>query len=205
MRTRSAAAPAHKHFQLLTENTDLIAWATDVAGECCYLSPEWFTFTGAAKDHGLGLTWISLIHPKDVARVRRSFFQAYENRSAYSSLFRLARAGDNYSTVWAVALPKFNDDDEFQGFQGTVCIVEEHQADTFEDELEGQQPLRRRLTDRECEILRLISEGSTSESVAAVLGITGRTVDTHISNAGAKLGAFNRVHAVALAMKFKLI
>lgn len=165
MEIRSTQTPAHKNFQLLTQYTDLIARATDVNGECCYLSPEWFTFIRAEKDHGLGLTWISLIYPNDVARVRRSFFQAYESRGAYSSLFRLARAGGCYSTVWAVALPKFNDNDECQGFQGTVCVLEDNQANLFEDQSEVQQPLRRRLTNRECEILRLISEGSTSETL----------------------------------------
>lgn len=44
------------------------------------------------------------------------------------------------------------------------------------------------LTDRELEIFRCIGQGMTSKSVAAHLGISAFTVDTHRRNIGAKLG-----------------
>jgi DNA-binding NarL/FixJ family response regulator len=52
-----------------------------------------------------------------------------------------------------------------------------------------------RLTSREIEILRLISEGLTDRQAAAALQLSVRTVETHVSNLLHKLGARNRAEA----------
>ena len=43
------------------------------------------------------------------------------------------------------------------------------------------------LTHREGEVLRLMSEGSSNEAIARRLGVSARTVETHINNIFAKL------------------
>jgi len=196
-----------QHFRAVTQTSDLIAWATDVTGQCYYVSPEWFNFTGAEEGQGMGLTWLSLIHPDDAGKVRRSFFHCHDTQTAYGAAFRLARADGDYSLVWAVGLPKFNEANEFEGFFGTVCPVQEFREELEREAQQQQQKVEVKpgLTEREREILRLISFGNTSDTVASMLGITARTVDTHIGNAGSKLGAFNRVHAVAIALRQSLI
>ncbi len=55
-----------------------------------------------------------------------------------------------------------------------------------------------RLTSRELEILRLISEGLTDRETADALRISVRTVETHVSNLLHKLGAKNRAEAARL-------
>ncbi|KQT47244.1 MULTISPECIES: PAS domain-containing protein [unclassified Devosia] len=189
-----------QRFRAVTETTNLIAWATDLNGECFYLSPEWFHFTGADADQGIGLSWLSLVHPDDAGKVRRSFLHAHDTQTAYGAAFRLARADGDYSSVWAVGLPKFGENDQFEGFYGTVCPIQDYQEEEPREE-EPQPRGKYAITEREREILRLISFGNTSDTVASMLGITSRTVDTHIANAGAKLGTFNRVHAVATALR----
>lgn len=54
------------------------------------------------------------------------------------------------------------------------------------------------LTDREIDILRLLSEGKTSNDIANLLQITKRTIDFHINNAVTKLGVENRTAATTL-------
>ncbi len=193
-----------RQFRAVTEPTNLIAWATDTSGQCFYLSPEWFNFTGARNEQGLGLTWISLVHPDDMVKVRQEFRRAHESRTAFGIPFRLARAEGDYSSVWGVGLPKFSDIGHFEGFYGAVCLVEEQNAESDRN-ADDQAETKRLVTEREREILHLISYGNTSETVASMLGITTRTVDTHIGNACAKLGAFNRVHAVAIALRQDLL
>lgn len=60
------------------------------------------------------------------------------------------------------------------------------------------------LTDREREVLRLISEGFSNKQIARALSITIRTVKTHVASILAKLGAENRAHAIALALQEKV-
>ena len=66
-------------------------------------------------------------------------------------------------------------------------------------QLEGWQPTRGsdgRLTPREAEILTLVSRGHSGLEVAARLGLSTHTVNTHLRNCHAKLSARNRLQAV---------
>lgn len=53
------------------------------------------------------------------------------------------------------------------------------------------------LTGREVEILSLVAQGLTAESIASRLGISGRTVNFHKQNLRARLGVSTTVEAVA--------
>ena len=61
------------------------------------------------------------------------------------------------------------------------------------------------LTRREREILTLASGGMTTDQIAAQIGISRATVHTYVTRAISKLGAVNRMHAVAVAVSLGLI
>lgn len=61
------------------------------------------------------------------------------------------------------------------------------------------------LTARETEVLQLIGHGSTTEEVAAELGISVSTVASHKERIFAKLDANNQAHAVARAIDMGLL
>jgi LuxR family transcriptional regulator, quorum-sensing system regulator BjaR1 len=61
------------------------------------------------------------------------------------------------------------------------------------------------LTGREREVLSLLAQGLQLEEIAERLGIGTETVRTHVRKAGERLGAANRTHAVAIAIRQKLI
>lgn len=58
---------------------------------------------------------------------------------------------------------------------------------------------------REREVLGLLARGSTDSEIAKMLGLSSATVQTHVRNAKAKLGAKTRAQAVALALGQGLI
>ncbi|MGA2894197.1 MAG: helix-turn-helix transcriptional regulator [Xanthobacteraceae bacterium] len=63
------------------------------------------------------------------------------------------------------------------------------------------------LTAREIEVLRWAANGKSAWEIGEILHIAKRTVDAHAQTAAGKLGAANRTHAVALALRdgiFKL-
>ncbi|WP_406291603.1 LuxR C-terminal-related transcriptional regulator [Embleya sp. NBC_00896] len=77
-------------------------------------------------------------------------------------------------------------------------------ADRLGTALDPARPARRaphpdRLTDREVEVLRLITDGLNNAGIAAALSIGEATVKTHINNAFAKINARNRADAVRYA------
>jgi NarL family two-component system response regulator LiaR len=68
---------------------------------------------------------------------------------------------------------------------------------------EGERTLRR-LTPRENEILRALAAGETTSQVAAHLGISALTVQSHVKNILAKLGVHSKIEAVTFAWRHGL-
>lgn len=66
-------------------------------------------------------------------------------------------------------------------------------------------PLDIELNQREIEALVWSARGKTSAEIATLMNITKRTVDFHIDNARAKLGASTRIEAVVRAVSGGLI
>lgn len=64
---------------------------------------------------------------------------------------------------------------------------------------------RGKLTRRQREILQLLADGESTTFAARQLDLSEETVKTHTKNALARLGAKNRTHAVAIALRECLI
>jgi DNA-binding NarL/FixJ family response regulator len=64
---------------------------------------------------------------------------------------------------------------------------------------------RGKLTRRQREILQLVADGRSTTFAARELGLSEETVKTHTRNALSRLGAKNRTHAVAIALRESLI
>ncbi len=65
-------------------------------------------------------------------------------------------------------------------------------------------PGAQELTEREREVLAALRAGYSNARIGTRLGISVRTVKTHVSNILAKLGAESRTHAAALARDLEL-
>jgi DNA-binding CsgD family transcriptional regulator len=75
-----------------------------------------------------------------------------------------------------------------------------HEQPVFRDPGHGRMP-----TSRERQVLALLASGSTDTEAAELLALSPATVQTHVRNAKAKLGARTRAQAVALALHRGLI
>ena len=61
------------------------------------------------------------------------------------------------------------------------------------------------LTPREADVLRLVARGNANKAIGARLSLTEETIKSHIRSILAKLGANDRTHAVAIALKRGII
>lgn len=73
------------------------------------------------------------------------------------------------------------------------------------DKPDRAKPQVERLSERELEVLRLVSAGLSNREIAAKLYLSPGTIKTHIHNICGKLGASNRTQAVTLARDLELI
>ena len=69
----------------------------------------------------------------------------------------------------------------------------------------GELGTTSRLTPREREILSWVARGKSAWEIGAILHITKWTVDEHVANAMRKLGAVNRVQAIAIPVREGMI
>jgi len=69
----------------------------------------------------------------------------------------------------------------------------------------GDARFRTLLTNRESQCLEWTAKGKTSWEISVILGMAEGTANFHLRNAGVKLGANNRTHAVAKAMEQGLL
>ncbi len=60
------------------------------------------------------------------------------------------------------------------------------------------------LTNRETEILRLVAEGNSNKEIAAALSLSVHTVERHVANIYAKIGARGRADATAYAHRNRI-
>jgi PAS domain S-box-containing protein len=79
-----------------------------------------------------------------------------------------------------------------------------------DDELAEMQPsaepdFNGSLSVRQIEVLRLVAVGANATEIADELSISHATARTHVKNILARLGANNRAHAVALAMRHSML
>ena len=61
------------------------------------------------------------------------------------------------------------------------------------------------LTPREREVLTWVAQGKSAWEIGEILRIGKRTVDEHVQTATRKLNAANRVQAVAIALRERII
>lgn len=57
------------------------------------------------------------------------------------------------------------------------------------------------LTDREVEVLRYVARGLAKKEIAEILGLSVRTIDTHVRNLMEKLGIHDRVELARYAIR----
>ncbi len=69
----------------------------------------------------------------------------------------------------------------------------------------ANDPIRDRVTDRECQVLSLIGEGDCNATIADRLGITEKTVKSHVSSLLDKLGMSSRAHLAVYAKGTQLL
>jgi DNA-binding NarL/FixJ family response regulator len=102
----------------------------------------------------------------------------------------------------AGALTKDTPNDELPGILRRVVAGER----VFSREIEASlKELPPPLTDRQREMIELVSKGLTSADIAKLLGISADAVNQHLTLVCSKLGASNRSEAVAIAMSRHLI
>jgi PAS domain S-box-containing protein len=118
-------AAREAYFHSLIDVAPVQLWTADAEGQCTYLSQRWYDYTGRSPEQDLGLGWMDIVHPDDLARFRAIQQAAFAARIPYASDHRLRRHDGMYRWVLDTGMPRFDDAGQFVGFVGVVIDVHE--------------------------------------------------------------------------------
>ncbi len=111
-----------------------------------------------------------------------------------------ATAGEPFAMVFSGKEPLRRPDDLPQLYFAAVQLFA-----CLEQTFVRHPVVKDRLSGREIECLRWAAAGKSSDEIAIILGISAYTVSSYFKSAAKKLGAVNRMQAIASAMRMKLI
>jgi DNA-binding NarL/FixJ family response regulator len=106
------------------------------------------------------------------------------------------------SSELAIGIRAVYNGDSFLSPSVAKLLVENYQNTA--GERDKQDPYHK-LTAREREILKLLTEGYTTQEIADMLVITPKTVEGHKTNLMAKIGVHNRIDLVKYALRKGII
>lgn len=106
-----------------------------------------------------------------------------------------------YAAAWTAgqALSSEQAADEAQALADELAAAEKASVPS------AKTPVPAGLTAREVEVLRLLSGGQSNPEIAATLVLSVKTVERHLANVYAKIGARNRVDASTYALQHRLL
>lgn len=205
-------------------------WDYDVTADTLHCNRRWHEILGV--DHRRDpITSVeafkAYIHPEDVAAATRVDFAELNRLIArnerYVAEFRIIRPDGETRWVRSVACLVRRRHKRLQAIGCLTDITELHlhdlhngdEAPAEHDEAHDASHLSAlppveigepaSLSDRERECLLWVSFGKTAWETAAILGLSQRTIEFHLSNATRKLDAANKVHAAVLAIRLGLL
>jgi len=195
-------------------------WDYDIETDNLYCNDRWYEIMGLSPETEPITSIADLsrrIHPDDVAEATAvdldhlSDLLARDER--YHVEFRIVRPDGELRWLRSVACIVRDSADHLRAVGCITDITEFRAQDVESDAWTGGEigqapkilPSSDLLSDRERECLLWVSMGKTAWETASILGLSQRTVEYHLKNAIHKLGAANKVHACALAIRQGLL
>jgi DNA-binding CsgD family transcriptional regulator len=142
-----------------------------------------------AEEAGDG--WIEGVHPDDRKRCLDTYRRAFDAHQPFDMEYRLQRADGEYRWIRDAATAQFEKDGTFLGYLGS-CV---------EIAAPGRATAVSPLTAREVQVLALVAEGHSTKEIAALLGISYKTADSHRSRIMEKLGLHETASLVRYAIR----
>jgi DNA-binding CsgD family transcriptional regulator len=120
-----------------------------------------------------------------------TYRRAFDAHQPFDIEYRLQRADGQYRWVRDAGAAQFDKEGGFIGYLGS-CL---------EIPAPGRATAVSPLTSREVQVLALVAEGHSTKEVAALLGISYKTADSHRSRIMEKLGVHETASLVRYAIR----
>jgi PAS domain S-box-containing protein len=178
-------------FRLLVDQAPFMLWSAGEDGLCTFFNRPWLDFRGRTMSQEVGNGWVEGVHPEDRQRCQDTYRRAFDGRRRFDIEYRLQRADGQYSWIRDVGTARFDKDGTFLGYMGSCVEIPVPSRGT------AVTPL----SPREVQVLALVAEGHSTKEVAALLGISYKTADSHRSRIMEKLSVHETASLVRYAIR----
>jgi PAS domain S-box-containing protein len=192
----------HEHEELFRRMADaapIMMWMSGADMLCTFFNKRWLDFRGRTMEQELGNGWAEGVHPEDRDRCMATYVAAFTARNEFQMEYRLQRADGEFRWIVDSGVPRYEPDGVFAGYIGSGIDIHEKKTASLGDT--GRVPL----TEREKQVLVLIAEGNSTKEVAALLGISYKTADSHRSKIMEKLDVHETASLVRYAIRHNLV
>jgi PAS domain S-box-containing protein len=190
--TPDYTVPEHDdRFRLLVDQAPFMLWSAGRDGLCTFFNRPWLEFRGRTMAQEMGVGWVEGVHPDDRQRCLDTYQRAFDAREPFDMQYRLQRADGQYCWIRDAGSAQFDKDGGFLGYLGS-CL---------EIPAPGRGTAVGPLTSREVQVLALVADGHSTKEIAALLGISYKTADSHRSRIMEKLGVHETASLVRYAIR----
>lgn len=133
-RALEALERSELRYRSLAQALSEIVWTTNPQGEVVEDLPAWREFTGRTLDEILGWKWIESLHPDDRAPTAEIWLKAVQDRTTYSTEYRMRRRDGEYRWMAAHGVPMVDHEGRVQEWVGLSMDIH--------DRVEAEQQVR---------------------------------------------------------------
>ena len=189
--TQDYSGPEDGRFRELVDQAPFMLWSSGRDGLCTFFNRPWLEFRGRSMTQEVGNGWLEGVHPDDRQRCMDTYMRAFRAHQPFNIEYRLHRADGQYRWIRDVGSAQFDKDGEFLGYLGSCVEI------PAPDRTTPVSPL----TPREVQVLALVADGHSTKGIAALLGISYKTADSHRSRIMEKLGVHETASLVRYAIR----
>jgi len=166
-------------------------WSAGQDGQCTFFNRPWLEFRGRTLAEEMGNGWLEGVHADDRQRCLDTYRRAFDAHEPFDMEYRLRRADGQYRWIRDAGAAQFDKDGTFLGYVGS-CV---------EIAASGRATAVSPLTAREVQVLALVADGHSTKEIAALLGISYKTADSHRSRIMEKLDVHETASLVRYAIR----
>jgi len=118
-----ALRESERRFRVMTETVPDILFACRSDGECDFMTPNFYAFTGMRPEEALGRGWLSMLHPDDFEASRGHWCECVRIGEPFSTEFRLRSRNHDYHWFICRASPIRNEHNSITQWFGACTDV----------------------------------------------------------------------------------
>ncbi|HZT30170.1 MAG TPA: LuxR C-terminal-related transcriptional regulator [Bryobacteraceae bacterium] len=195
---KSQALAADLRFRLVADAAPVMFWMSGPDSLCTFVGKPWLDFRGRTLEQELGTGWLEGVHPDDRNVCFSTYMTAFHQRRDFRLEYRLKRADGAYCWIVDTGVPRYEPDGSFAGYVGCGVEVDGFRPILRNGTAHSVAPVVNPLTCREQQVVKLVADGKSTKEIAALLGISYKTADSHRTKIMEKL----RVHETASLVRW---